>query len=313
MKAIRIHAFGGPEQLRLEEIECPAPGPGEVLIRNRAAGVNPIDWKTCSGGGASGFIDSLPFCPGWEFAGAVESCGEGVTSLRPGDEVLGFIRFPAPAGCYAEYLIAPAEQLSLRPAGLDPLTAAGLGLAGLTAWQALFEVGQLEAGRRVLILAAAGGVGHLAVQLAKWKGAQVIGTASAGNRAFLQGLGCDEVIDYNRQPVENLIHNVDLVIDGVGGDNAIRALQCLRPSGTLVTLPSVTAAEVIAAGEARGIRVSGIRARPDGEQLRELAQLAAQGKLSLNLAERLPLDNAAEAHRLSALGHTRGKLILTLG
>ncbi len=312
MKAIRIHAFGGPENLQLEEVDRPAPGPGEVLIRNHAAGVNPIDWKTCAGGGASPFIESLPFCPGWEFAGTVEALGEGVEQLRTGEAVLGFIRFPYAAGCYAEYLIAPADQVAHRPAALDPLSAAGLGLAGLTAWQALFETGQLKNSQSVLVLAAAGGVGHLAVQLAKWKGAHVIGTASAGNKGFLQSLGCDDVIDYGRQQVEHLIHDADLIIDGVGGDTAIRALDCLAPQGRMVTLPSVTAAEVIAAGEARGLTVSGIRARPDGAQLQELAQLAACGKVMLNLTDSLPLSDAARAHQLSAQGHVRGKLVLTL-
>lgn len=312
MKAIRIHDFGGPEQLRLEEIDCPAPGPGEVLIHNRAAGVNPIDWKTCSGGGASSFIDALPFCPGWEFAGSVEALGEGVEQFRSGDEVLGFIQFPQPAGCYAEYLIAPADQVCLRPAALDPVSAAGLGLAGLTAWQALFEAGELKSGQTVLVLAAAGGVGHLAAQLAKWKGAHLIGTASGTNKAFLQSLGCDDVIDYTRQQVENLIHDADLIIDGVGGEAAIKALECLNPHGRMVTLPSVTAAEVIAAGEAKGLKVSGIRARPDAAQLHELAMLASSGKVMLNISDSLPLDQATEAHRLSAQGHIRGKLVLSV-
>lgn len=312
MKAIRIHAFGGPENLQLDDLEPPQPGPGEVLIRNRAAGVNPIDWKTCSGGGASAFIEALPFCPGWEFAGCVEALGEGVDSLHPGDEVMGFIRFPQPAGCYAEYLVAPVDQITLRPSALDPVTAAGLGLAGLTAWQALFEIGALKSGQSVLVLAAAGGVGHLAVQLAKWKGAHVIGTASHGNATFLQSLGCDDVIDYQQQQVEELVHDVDLIIDGVGGDTAIAALGCLHPNGQMVTLPSVTAAEVIAAGEARGVRASGIRARPDAAQLQELAMLASSGKVMLNLADSLPLDQAARAHRLSASGHIRGKLVLSL-
>lgn len=312
MKAIRIHAFGGPENLQLDDVETPTPGPGEVLLRNRAAGVNPIDWKTCAGGGASAFVTEQPFCPGWECAGTVEALGAGVEQFRIGDEVLGFIRFPHPAGCYAEYLVAPVEQIALRPAALDPLSAAGLGLAGLTAWQALFEEGQLKSGQSVLVLAAAGGVGHLAVQLAKWKGAHVIGTASAGNKCFLQSLGCDDVIDYGRQQVEKLIHDVDLIIDAVGGETAIKALACLQPHGHMVTLPSVTAAEVIAAGEAQGLKISGLRVRPDGAQLQELAKLAACGKVMLNLAESLPLGKAAQAHQLSAQGHIRGKLVLTL-
>lgn len=312
MKAIRIHAFGGPEALQLDEVDTPRPGPGEVLVRNQAAGVNPIDWKTCAGGGASAFIEALPFCPGWEFAGTVEALGDAVDRVRVGDEVLGFIQFPQPAGCYAEYLLAPAEQIALRPAALDPHSAAGLGLAGLTAWQALFEAGELKAGQSVLVLAAAGGVGHLAVQLAKWKGAHVIGTASSANRAFLESLGCDDVIDYQRQRVEQLIHDVDLIIDGVGGEVGIQALACLHPQGRMITLPSVTAAEVIAAGEARGLEVRNLRARPDGEQLHSLAQLASRGTVMLSLADSLPLSEAAEAHRLSAKGHVRGKLVLTV-
>ncbi len=312
MKAIRIHDFGGPEQLVLDEIDCPSPGPGEVLIHNRAAGINPIDWKTCSGGGASSFIGDLPFCPGWEFAGSVEALGEGVDQFRAGDEVMGFINFPQAAGCYAEYLIAPASQICLRPAALDPLSAAGLGLAGLTAWQALFEAGEMKPDQTVLVLAAAGGVGHLAAQLAKWKGAYVIGTASGTNKAFLESLGCDDVIDYTRQQVENLVHDADLVIDGVGGETAIKALNCLNAHGRMVTLPSVTAAEVTAAGEKLGLKVSGIRARPDAAQLNELAKLASSGKVMLNLSDSLPLDKSAEAHRLSAQGHTRGKLVLTV-
>lgn len=312
MKAIRIHAFGGPEILQQDQLEQPKPGPGEVLIHNRAAGVNPIDWKTCAGGGASSFIEALPFCPGWEFAGRIEALGDGVTELHQGDEVMGFIRFPQPAGCYAEYLIAPADQITLRPGALDPVAAAGLGLAGLTAWQALFETGKLQSNQSVLVLAAAGGVGHLAVQLAKWKGAHVIGTASSGNKAFLESLGCDDVIDYHRQQVETLIHDVDLIIDGVGGETAIRALECLQPHGQMITLPSVTAAEVVAAGAAKGLTVSPLRARPDARQLHELAMLASSGKVMLNLTDSLPLDQAAEAHRLSASGHVRGKLVLTL-
>lgn len=312
MKAMRIHAFDGPEGLQLDELDTPAPGPGEVLVHTRAAGINPIDWKTCAGGGASGFIDALPFCPGWECSGTVAALGEGVETLRIGDEVMGFIRFPHPAGCYADTIIAPAEQLCLRPAALDPVSAAGLGLAGLTAWQALFEVGHLKTGQSVLVLAAAGGVGHLAVQLAKWKGAYVIGTASSGNKGFLQSLGCDDTIDYTRQQVETLIHDADLIIDCVGGQTAIQALDCLNPHGQMITLPSVTAAEVMAAGAARDLKVSSMRARPDAAQLHELAMLASSGKVMLSIADTFALEEAAKAHHLSAHGHIRGKLVLTV-
>lgn len=312
MKAIRLHAFGGPANLCLEEVAQPQPGPGEVLLRNRAAGVNPIDWKTCSGGGASAAIGELPFIPGWECAGTVVATGSAVSGFAAGDEVLGFLRFPQPAGCFAEYVLAPAEQLALRPAALDLYAAGGLGLAGLTAYQALHDKGGLRAGQRVLVLAAAGGVGHLAVQLAKAAGAEVIGTASAGNQTFLQTLGCDRTLDYRQGALSAQIQDVDLIIDGVGGQTAIDALSCLKPGGLMVTLPSVTAAEVSAAAEGLGCHVEGIRAEPNGAQLSELAALAAAGQLTLTLGQVLPLAEAGEAFRLSASGHQRGKLVLAI-
>ena len=312
MKAIRLHAFGGPENLTLEEVETPSLQPGEVLIRNRAAGVNPIDWKTCSGGGASGAIGELPFIPGWECAGTITAVGPGVTAYKPGDEVFGLLRFPAPAGCYAQYVAAPAEQIALRPAELDPSAAGGLGLAGLTAWQALHDKAQLQAGQRVLILAAAGGVGHLAVQLAKAAGAYVIGSASGHNQAFLQTLGCDETLDYSATPPAQAISNVDIIIDGVGGAAAIDALSCLKPGGLIVTLPSVTAAEVSAAAEQAGYRALGIRVEPNGEQLAHLASLVTAQQLTLSVAEVRPLAQAADAFRLSASGHQRGKIVLQI-
>ncbi|MBV1789269.1 NADP-dependent oxidoreductase [Marinobacterium sp. D7] len=313
MKAIRLHAFGGPENLSLDEVDTPVPAPGEVLIRNRAAGVNPIDWKTCSGGGASAFIGELPYIPGWECAGTVEALGEGVSEFSVGDEVFGFLRFPEAAGCYAECVCAPVNQIAKRPDSLDVNAAAGLGLAGLTAWQALHSKAGVQAGQRVLVLAAAGGVGHLAVQLAKAAGAYVIGTASAANQAFIASLGCDECIDYTNTNLSVSLRDVDIIIDGVGGATAIEALGCLKPGGVIVTLPSVTAAEVAEAGERGGYRVLGIRVEPNGMELAELASLCAAGQLKLSLADTLPLAEAGRAHQLSASGHQRGKLVLSIG
>lgn len=312
MKAIRLHAFGGPENLSLEEVETPVPAPGEVLIRNRAAGVNPIDWKTCSGGGASGAIGELPFIPGWECAGTVEALGEGVRGFKPGDEVFGLLRFPTAAGCFAEHVCAPADQIALRPAALSPLAAGGLALAGLTAWQALHDKARLKPGQRVLILAAAGGVGHLAVQLARAAGAQVTGTASAENQAFLDTLGCDLCIDYTATSLTEAVDGVDIILDGVGGDTAIGALDCLKEDGILVTLPSVTAAEVISAAEGRGQRALGIRVEPNGAQLSALAELVEQGQLTLDLGAVVPLEQAERAFALSASGHQRGKIVLQI-
>lgn len=310
MKAIQIDAFGDASVLKYQDVPEPELKAGEVLVRTLAAGVNPIDWKTCSGGGASAFIGELPFIPGWEFSGEVIAAGANVSGFDSGDKVYGFIRFPNRAGCYAQEIAAPAEQIAKLPTTCNPIHAAGLGLAGLTAWQALFDKAAVKAKQRVLILAAAGGVGHLAVQLAKWKGAYVIGTASQKNHAFLQALGCDEVLDYNTQALHELVKDVDVIIDGVGGETGISALACLAQKGIMITLPSVTKDAVIAAGESEGKQVLPIRVEPSATQLAQLAQLHADGALKLDIAAIYPLEDTGKAFAEIATGHTRGKVIL---
>ena len=312
MRAIQIHEFGDTSNLKLEEVDTPVPQRGEVLIRTEACGINPIDWKTCAGGGAAPFIGELPFIPGWEFAGTVEEVGEGVSGYGRGDKVFGMIRFPERAGCYAEYIAAPAAEIAKRGDDLDSVTAAGIATAGLTAWQALFDKGSLQAGQRVLILGAAGGVGHLAVQLANWAGAEVYGTASGRNHSFLRSLGAHKLYDYHLDDVSQALSDVDLIIDAVGGDTAINALPCLKPGGVMVTLPSVTKDQVIAAGDEIGHAVLPIRCEANADQLAELVTLHREGKLRVSLAEALPLEQVAEAFRLSQEGHVRGKLVLTL-
>lgn len=312
MKAIRIHSFGGPETLIYEDVPEPQLKANEVLVRNHAAGVNPIDWKTCNGGGAAPFIGELPFIPGWEFSGTVIECGADISDFQSGDHVYGFVHFPNAASCYAEKIAVPAEQIARLPSECNQTEVAGLALAGLTAWQALFDHGKLQAKQRVLILAAAGGVGHLAVQLAKWKGATVIGTASAANHAFVQGLGCDQVIDYKHQKVGEVLQDIDLIIDGVGGQTAIDALTCLKASGTMITLPSITKDEVIAAGAAQDLNVLPLRVEPNAGQLSTIATLHAQQQLQLKIAATYPLEKAADAFSDNAAGHTQGKVILTV-
>ncbi|WP_372742260.1 NADP-dependent oxidoreductase [Neptunomonas sp.] len=312
MKAIRIHTFGGPEALVYEDVPEPQLKPNEVLVRNHAVGVNPIDWKTSGGGGAAAFIGELPFIPGWEFCGSIIACGADVSDFQSGDHVYGFVRFPKAASCYAEQVAVPAEQIARLPSGCNLTEAAGLALAGLTAWQALFDHGRLQAKQRVLILAAAGGVGHLAVQLAKWKGATVIGSASAANHPFVSSLGCDQVIDYKKQKVGEVIQDIDLIIDGVGGQTGIEALSCLKSSGMMITLPSVTKDEVIAAGAAQGLKVLPLRVEPNAAQLCSMAKLNAQQQLQLKIAATYPLEKAADAFNDIASGHTQGKVILTL-
>lgn len=309
MHTISIHQFGGLDELIYSKQSRPQPLAGEVLIKTAAAGVNPIDWKTCSGGGASSFISELPFIPGWEFSGVVTDPGE--TDFQKGEAVFGMIRFPQPAGCYAEYIAAPAEQIARLPDAVDLITAGGLPTASLTAWQALFDKGGLEAGQQVLVLGAAGGVGHLAVQLAKWAGAHVSGTASLHNHEFLATLGCEHAIDYRHQSLNEYTNSMDLIIDCVGGETGIEALPCLKSKGVLVTLPSVTKDQVIAAGAAQRRRVEAIRCEPSAAQLEKIGELVADDQLKLHIGETFPLEKAAEAFQLSMSGHVCGKLILT--
>lgn len=310
MHTISIHQFGDLKELVYSKQPKPQLTSGEVLIKTAAAGVNPIDWKTCSGSGASSFIKEMPFIPGWEFSGIVADPGN--NNFKTGEAVFGMIRFPQPAGCYAEYIAAPSEQIAHLPDAVDLITAGGLPTASLTAWQALFDKGSLQAGQHVLVLGAAGGVGHLAVQLAKWAGAHVSGTASLHNHELIAELGCERAIDYRHQSLNEYINSIDLIIDCVGGDTGIEALPCLKPDGILVTLPSVTKDQVIAAGKAQRRRVEAIRCEPSAEQLTKIAKLVANDQLILRTAETFTLEEAAAAFARSKDGHVCGKLILTL-
>ncbi len=310
MRAIRLHQFGSAEVLQSEQIESPQPGTGQVLIDVAGAGVNPIDYKTRQGGGAAPFQGEPPLILGWECAGTVVQVGEGVTEFKPGDRVCGLLNFPQPGRCYAEQVLAEAQQLAHVSDGLDLVKMGGLPLAGLTAWQALFDAAQLQPGQRVLVLAAAGGVGHLAVQLAKWKGAEVIGTASQPNHSWLQQLGCDRLVDYRTETVAEVVSDVDVILDGMGGDTGVEVLACLKPGGISVTLPSVTAAQVTEAAEARGCRAASVRVAPNAQQLTQLVGLVVEGALQLQVDQILPMDQVASAHQHSESGRAQGKIIL---
>src|SRR5207342_478443 len=231
MRIIRQHTLGGPEVLELEELPRPEPGPGEVLVRQAAAGVNPVDWKVRARGG---FLGEPPFTVGWDVAGVVEE-GEG---FEPGERVFGMPRFPGEAKAYAEYVTAPADELARIPEGLSDVEAGALPLAGLTAWQALVNTADVQPGQRVLILAAAGGVGHLAVQIAKARGAYVIGTARAAKHTFLAELGADEAVDYTSERVEDRVRDADVVLDLVGDESSAGALATLRDGGLFIAVPS---------------------------------------------------------------------------
>ncbi|MER8187746.1 NADP-dependent oxidoreductase [Kitasatospora sp. NPDC094015] len=309
MRAITQQTLGGPEVLRPAELARPGPGVGEILVRTRAAGVNPIDWKTREHGA---FLGEPPFVLGWDVSGVVEAVGLGVRLFAPGDEVFGMPLFPAPAGAYAEYVAAPARHFAHRPAGLGHAEAAALPLAGLTARQALVDVGGVRPGQRVLIHAAAGGVGHLAVQIAKSLGAHVIGTARAANHAALHALGADELFDHTTGDVNAVVRDVDLVLDTLGGANTAATLATLKDGGTLVSLPSPEEDAVIPLAAERGIRAGFMLVEPDRTGLLELARLVEAGQLRPLMGPTFPLEQAAEAHRVGEKGGTPGKLVLTV-
>jgi len=310
MYAIVVETPGGPEALTWTEVPTPEPAAGEVLVRVEAAGVNPIDWKTRSGLGPATSFGDRPYIVGWDVAGTVAARGPDTEGLAVGDPVLGMARFPSPDGAYAEYVSVPAAQLRRRPADLPVVEAGALPLAGMTAWQSLVSVGDLQAGQRVLVHAAAGGVGHLAVQIAKALGAHVIGTASGPKLDLLRELGCDEVVDYRTEAFEKVLEPVDLVYDLVGGETAPRSFELVAPGGRYICLPTVAVDAAVRAAEERGVRASGAYVRSDGPGLDELLALHADARLRILVDRTFPLVEAAEAHRFGERGGTTGKIVL---
>ncbi|MEU4799785.1 NADP-dependent oxidoreductase [Streptomyces sp. NPDC023327] len=308
MRAVSPRSWGAPENLLPVEVDRPEPGLTEILVRVHAAGVNPVDWKTRAEG-AFGTWGDTPIL-GYDVSGVVEEVGPGVTLYSPGDEVFGMPRFPEQAGGYAEYVVAPARRFAPKPVGLSHVEAAALPLAALTAWQGLVETAGLRAGQRVLIHAAAGGVGHLAVQIAKARGAYVIGTAREDKHAFLRGLGADEVVDYARVDFTEAVSDVDVVLDGVGGEYGTRSLRVLRPGGHLVTLPDPGGLPDAGLAREHGVHAGWTIVEPDRLGLLEIARLVDEGKLRVEIDTVLPLEEAAKAHAHGEQGRTRGKIVL---
>ncbi|GAB7036445.1 MULTISPECIES: NADP-dependent oxidoreductase [Catenuloplanes] len=300
MRKILQRTLGGPEVLEWVAADRPEPGPAEIQVEVRAAGVNPVDWKVRAGGG---YLGTPPFTVGWEAAGVVTAVGPGVTRFVPGDEVFGLFRFPKEAGAYAEYVTGPARHFAHRPRAMTMTEAGGLALAGLTAWQVLVDTARVRAGQRVLIPAAAGGFGHLAVQIAKARGAHVIGTSRADKHALVREFGADEVIDYRDTDVGDVVRDVDLAIGVVAGQVS-SLVRTLRPGGMLLTLNGADTAASVAAGGRF------LLAEPDRAGLEELAELVDEGLLRVHVDRVLPLSEAAEAHRAGEAGRTVGKIVL---
>ncbi|SOE07196.1 NADP-dependent oxidoreductase [Streptomyces sp. Ag109_G2-15] len=307
MRAISQDVLGGPEVLKEVRVERPAPRPNEVLVRVRAAGVNPTDWRHRATGG---FLGEPPFVLGWDVSGEVAETGIGVAAFQPGDEVFGMVPYPFGHGSHAEYVTVPARALVHKPASVDHVQAGALPLVSLTAWQALTEHAGLKPGQRVLIHAAAGGVGHVAVQIAKALGAYVIGTASAQKHDFLREIGVDEAIDYRSVDVTEAVRDVDVVLDTLGGETSVRSLRVLRPGGVVVSILPVGDQDFYDEAERLGVRAARMLVDADRSGMRAVADLVEQGKLRATIAGTFPLADAAKAHELGDTGRTTGKLVL---
>lgn len=301
MKAVLINEYGDNGVVQLTDLDRPEPQAGEVLVKIHAAGVNPVDWKIRSGAGQRMGLN-LPIRLGGEIAGTVEAVGDGVRDFQPGDAVYGIIR----SGGFAEYAIAKTGDVAAKPASLDLVGAAAVPLGALTAWQAMFDVAGLAAGQRLLITSASGGVGSLAVQLAKAKGVHVTGMASGRNEAFVRGLGVDEFIDYTRQPFEQVARDMDVVFDTVGEDTFQRAFGTLKPGGFLVTSVAFPKDEA----QRHGVGVARVQCKPNAEQLAAIRELVDSGKLKAHVATVLPLAEVKQALELSEGRRTRGKIVL---
>ena len=306
MKAIRIHRFGGPDVLQLDEIDIAEPGPGEVRVRVAAASLNPVDWKMREGGYARLPASALPVTLGRDLCGVVEAVGPNVRHVVPGEPVFAMLGWER--GAYAEQAILKVGEFAPKPETLTVIDAGSLPLAAMTAWQGLFDHGELKAGERVLIHGASGGVGYLAVQFAKLRGADVVATGSASNLDWIRSLGADEVIDYKAQRFEDEARDIDLVYDLVGGDTRARSWDVLKPHGRLVTTVSKEPVEAQAA--LHGKKGLLYFAEPNAEQLRTVAAMADDGRLQVMVNRTFPLEEAAAAHAYLQDGHPRGKVVL---
>jgi NADPH:quinone reductase-like Zn-dependent oxidoreductase len=315
MRAVVATRHGPPEVLRLvEDRPVPEPISTEVRVRVQAAGVNPVDAKTRRGEGVARWVGPPPFVPGWDVAGVVESTGYGVTRFRPGERVLGMPRFPREAGGYADYVTAPSRQLARVPDGMDDEEAAALPLAGLTAWQCLVDAARLAAGARLLVAGAGGGVGHLALQIGKVRGAEVVALCRQAAAERLRRLGADEVVEARDWPASGPLPvpqgTMDVVLDLVGGVATRALVAAVRPGGVLLAVATGADAEASARAADAGVDILEPLVEPDGAALEALCGLAAAGRLRVEVAGVLPLGDAIVAHRRIEAGGVPGKLVL---
>lgn len=299
MKAILIKEYGDESVLNYTDVDRPEPKADEILVKIYAAGVNPIDWKIRDGI----YGIKLPFIPGADFAGTVEEAGADVEKFKKDDAVYGKILL----GCYAEYVVVKENELGRKPDNIDFKNAAAIPMGALTSWQAVFDAADLKSGQKILIHAASGGVGSMAVQLAKTKGAYVIGTASSRNEDFVKSLGADEFIDYTSMNFEDTVKDVDVVFNTIAGETLERSFQVLRKGGFLVSIAGKPSVELAEKYEVETKFISSVN---NPKQLEEITQLVEENKIKTYIDQVLPLSEARKAQKLSKEGHIRGKIIL---
>jgi NADPH:quinone reductase-like Zn-dependent oxidoreductase len=313
MKAVILTEAGGTENFSIEEIAVPEIQPNEVLVKVHAIAINPVDMKTRKGGAFLAKLqEQSPVILGWDISGEVQEVGEDVSSFKPGDQVFGMVNFPGNGRAYAEYVAAPEDHLAHKPKNISHKEAAATTLAALTAWQVLVHEAKLFRGQQVLIHAAAGGVGHFAIQIAKHLGANVIGTASAANKDFLTELGVDVPVDYKASNFEDQIEQVDVVLDPIGGETTERSLRAVKNGGILVSIVGGVKDHLNASTEERGITAKNYLVHSSGSDMKQLAELLEKEIIKPHISHSFPFAEIAEAHHQIETGRTRGKIVLSL-
>lgn len=311
MKVMILSEAGGIENLLPQEIDKPKPKEGEVLVKVKAISINPVDVKTRKGGALYGSLkEDGTVILGWDISGTVEAVGEKVTAFKEDDEVFGMVNFPGHGKAYAEYVVAPASHLAPKPVSISHEQAAATTLAALTAWQVLVQQANLKAGQHVLIHAAAGGVGHFAVQIAKLLGARVSGTASAANRDLVIGLGADHFIDYTTEDFTTAVTDVDVVLDPIGGDTTEKSIRVLKQGGTLVSIVGGAKEPVQQLAAQKGVTAKNYLVQSSGEDMQQLATLLVEAHFKPIISQTFSFYQVADAHKQIETGRTRGKIVL---
>jgi NADPH:quinone reductase-like Zn-dependent oxidoreductase len=313
MKAIILKGFGGVENLVEADIPMTEISDNEVIVKIKAIGINPIDIKTRRGKGLAGALKEIdPIILGWDISGIIVQTGENITSFKQGDEVFGMINFPGHGKAYAEYVAAPVTHLALKPSVISHEEAAAASLAALTAWQVLKYKAKIKNGDKVLIHSAAGGVGHYAVQMAKYLGASVAGTASGTNKDFVLSLGADKHIDYEKQNFEDLLHDFDFVLDSIGGEYTDRSYNVLKPGGTIICIPSGTSEDITQKAGEKGLNGYHFRVQSNGDNMKEIADLLEKRIVKSFISKIFAFGEIQSAHKQIETGKTRGKIVVTV-